>query len=309
MSGRMAGPRALGEAVAALTRPIVGKRGFVRGGLIAEWVTIVGERLAASSLPERVSYPPKQSRGGTLHLRVASGSLAMELQHLEPELIERINGYFGYDAIGRVRLIQGPLPQTAPAATRPLPPRALDRSRGGCAGRPACRHRRRRAACGTGCARTRRPGPRLVVVTPVPAGGCRQGRRAGSLCGSAAGAIVDQHLVVKGAILRQVAQGVAILVLILVALAPAPRSAAAAEVLAETALGNPNAPGYDPRVLVADLPPLRRLPPRHPAQGQGELHRHRQGSIRLPRLPSGPAGAGGGGGRPLRRHEPPLRLH
>lgn len=125
MSGRMAGLRALGEAVAALTRPIVGKRGFVRGGLIAEWETIVGERLAASSLPERVSYPPKQSRGGTLHLRVASGSLAMELQHLEPLLVERINGYFGYDAVGRVRLIQGPVPMRVRGPARPLPPRRL----------------------------------------------------------------------------------------------------------------------------------------------------------------------------------------
>lgn len=116
------GPRALGEAVAALTRPIIGKRGFVRGGLVAEWETIVGPRLAASSLPERVSYPPKQSRGGTLHLRVASGSLAMELQHLEPQLIEKINGYVGYDAIARVRLIQGPVPQAPGKPAPPMPP-------------------------------------------------------------------------------------------------------------------------------------------------------------------------------------------
>ena len=125
MSGWRPGPRALGEAVAALTRPIVGKRGFVRGGLVAEWETIVGERLAASSFPERVSYPPKQSRNGTLHLRVASGSLAMELQHLEPVLIEQINSYFGYRAIARVRLIQAPVPvpvdlNQSARPTRPL---------------------------------------------------------------------------------------------------------------------------------------------------------------------------------------------
>jgi hypothetical protein len=125
VSGWRPGPRALGEAVAALTRPIVGKRGFVRGGLVADWETIVGERLAASSFPERVSYPPKQSHGGTLHLRVASGSLAMELQHLEPQLIEKINGYLGYDAIARVRLIQGPIPHGSRPAARALPPRPL----------------------------------------------------------------------------------------------------------------------------------------------------------------------------------------
>lgn len=107
--------------MAAVTRPLIGKRGFVRGGLIAEWETIVGERLAASSLPERVSYPPKQSRGGTLHLRVATGSLAMELQHLEPQLIEKINGYFGYDAVARVRLVQGPVPQVMRRSERPAP--------------------------------------------------------------------------------------------------------------------------------------------------------------------------------------------
>lgn len=107
--------------MAAVTRPLIGKRGFVRGGLIAEWETIVGERLAASSLPERVSYPPKQSRGGTLHLRVATGSLAMELQHLEPKLIEKINGYFGYDAVARVRLVQGPVPQVMRRSKRPAP--------------------------------------------------------------------------------------------------------------------------------------------------------------------------------------------
>lgn len=125
MSGWTPGPRALGEAVAALTRPIVAKRGFARGGLVAEWPTIVGERLAANSLPERVSYPPKQRRDGTLHLRVASGSLAMELQHLEPQLIERINGYLGHPAIARVRLIQGPLPAVVPKPSPPAPQRPL----------------------------------------------------------------------------------------------------------------------------------------------------------------------------------------
>ena len=51
-----------------------------------------------------------------MHLRVASGGLAMELQHFEPVLVERINAYFGYPAVARVKLIQGPLP--APAGGR-----------------------------------------------------------------------------------------------------------------------------------------------------------------------------------------------
>ncbi|MBL8658738.1 MAG: DUF721 domain-containing protein [Rhodospirillales bacterium] len=122
---RGGGPRALGEAVAALTGPIIARRGFARGALMAEWPTIVGERLAASCVPERIAYPPKRSSGGTLRLRVASGSLAMELQHLEPILIERINAYFGHRAIDRVKLIQGPVSAPAQIAERPPPPRPL----------------------------------------------------------------------------------------------------------------------------------------------------------------------------------------
>jgi hypothetical protein len=49
----------------------------------------------------------------------------MELQHLEPQLIEKINGYLGYGAIARVRLIQGPIQQAQRPAARPLPPRPL----------------------------------------------------------------------------------------------------------------------------------------------------------------------------------------
>ena len=50
-----------------------------------------------------------------------------ELQHLAPQLIERINGYFGYAAVARLQIIQGPLPHAAPPARRP--PAALDAAR------------------------------------------------------------------------------------------------------------------------------------------------------------------------------------
>ena len=42
-------------------------------------------------------------------MRIESGSIAVELQHLEPVLLERINSYFGYKAVEKVRLIQAPL--------------------------------------------------------------------------------------------------------------------------------------------------------------------------------------------------------
>ncbi len=37
-----------------------------------------------------------------------AGTAALELQHSEVQVLERINGFFGYPAVGRLRLIQAP---------------------------------------------------------------------------------------------------------------------------------------------------------------------------------------------------------
>jgi hypothetical protein len=58
---------------------------------------------------------------GTLTLKVQS-SQATRLQHLEPQLIERINGYFGYRAIARLRLLHGAAPASGEPDARPEAP-------------------------------------------------------------------------------------------------------------------------------------------------------------------------------------------
>jgi hypothetical protein len=62
-------------------------------------------------VPEKIDYPRNVKTDGILRLRVDSGSFALEIQHFEPQLIERINTYFGYKAVGSVKTIQGPLPK------------------------------------------------------------------------------------------------------------------------------------------------------------------------------------------------------
>ncbi|MEK7246210.1 MAG: DciA family protein [Pseudomonadota bacterium] len=113
----------LNTLVRRLTRPLFGKRGFADGRVVADWAEIVGPLLARSCLPLRIAYPQGARTDGTLHLKVAPGGLATEIQHVEPILIERINGHFGYRAVARLRLVQGPLPPCPPA---PEPPAPLD---------------------------------------------------------------------------------------------------------------------------------------------------------------------------------------
>jgi hypothetical protein len=106
---RGAGLRPLGALVPRLARPVFRRRSPAAAQIMADWPEIVGPALAAVAEPERLS-------AGTLTLACA-GPVAMELQHLAPELIARINGAVGQGAVLRLRFRQA-----APPA-RPAPPR------------------------------------------------------------------------------------------------------------------------------------------------------------------------------------------
>jgi hypothetical protein len=119
--------RALGAEVPRIAAPILGKRGLGEAQLIAEWASIIGPALAEHASPDRLSFTRGERRDGTLHLRVASAA-ALEIQHREPQIIERINAFFGYRAVARLRLVHAP-PNTAArtAPPRPLPLAARER--------------------------------------------------------------------------------------------------------------------------------------------------------------------------------------
>jgi hypothetical protein len=50
--------------------------------------------------------------------------MAVEVQHMLPMLIERVNGYAGYGAVARIRIVQAPTPSAAmrPPRRRPVSP-------------------------------------------------------------------------------------------------------------------------------------------------------------------------------------------
>jgi len=113
--------RALAAEVPRIAGLALGKYGFGEAQLVTQWDAVMGSELAEKLAPDRLSFPRGERRGGTLRLRVAAG-FALEAQHMEPLLIERINGFFGYAAVARIMLVQGPIaPKPRPApAVRPL---------------------------------------------------------------------------------------------------------------------------------------------------------------------------------------------
>ncbi len=107
-SERSGGVRPVAAALPKIAAKAIGKRGFAEAALITDWDGVVGRELARVSQPEKLVFPPGQRTNGTLHIRV-QGGFATELQHLEPLVVERINGHFGYGAVTRLKLTHAPL--------------------------------------------------------------------------------------------------------------------------------------------------------------------------------------------------------
>lgn len=93
------------DAAKALIRKPLAKRGFAQAELLTEWDAVVGAQTAELVRPLRLSHTAKDGMGGTLTLGVL-GVRALEAQHQEPAIIERVNAHYGYRAVARVRLAQ-----------------------------------------------------------------------------------------------------------------------------------------------------------------------------------------------------------
>tara|TARA_R110000868_G_scaffold1844_2_gene14546 strand:- start:6930 stop:7469 length:540 start_codon:yes stop_codon:yes gene_type:complete len=121
---RARGLLTVGTSLPHLAAPALRKRGFAQARLITEWPSIVGEALARETVPQKLVFQRGSKTDAILHLRVASG-YALELQHIAPQIIARINGFFGFRAVADLRYAQGPIPpQRRPR--RVTPPRLSD---------------------------------------------------------------------------------------------------------------------------------------------------------------------------------------
>ena len=87
--------------------PPARRRGLAEATLLTDWPAVVGPELAARSQPVKLTGDRSARGAATLVLHCGSAA-ALELQHAELQLLERINDHFGYPAVARLRLIQAP---------------------------------------------------------------------------------------------------------------------------------------------------------------------------------------------------------
>jgi hypothetical protein len=119
--------RAISELMPQIGRTAFRKFGFVQSSVVTRWPEIVGARHARICAPEAIRFPPGEKSEGILQLVVVPAHAPM-ISMAIPEIVERVNRFFGYKAVARVKLRQGevkPPPATstttAPPSLRPIP--------------------------------------------------------------------------------------------------------------------------------------------------------------------------------------------
>ncbi|MEO7914348.1 MAG: DciA family protein [Novosphingobium sp.] len=119
--------RAIADLMPEIGRTAFRRFGFVQSSVVTRWPEIVGPRHARVCAPEAIRFPPGEKMDGILELVVTPAHAPM-IQHVVPEIMDRVNRFFGYKAVARVKLRQGvvkPPPvgekPTAPPSLRPIP--------------------------------------------------------------------------------------------------------------------------------------------------------------------------------------------
>jgi len=116
---RTGGPRQIADLMPQIGAAAFRKFGFVQSSIVTRWAEIVGSHYAAISAPDSIRFPVGKKAGGTLQLTVMSGHAPM-IQHVLPDIIERVNRFFGYAAVAKVSMRQGEVRMT-PGERRPPP--------------------------------------------------------------------------------------------------------------------------------------------------------------------------------------------
>jgi hypothetical protein len=100
------------------------KQGFAARELVTRWAEIAGPEISAHSEPLKIQWPRpvegQPQEPATLVLRV-EGPMALEIQHASEIILQRVNRFFGWSAVGRLALRQAPLSRRDRPAARHAP--------------------------------------------------------------------------------------------------------------------------------------------------------------------------------------------
>lgn len=95
----------LGSIFVPLVKDIMSAEDFVEADILLNWRDIVGQEMASFAYPIKVKYNHRENIR-TLYIEVPVGGFALEMQHKEGYLLEKLNAYFGYKAVHKINISQ-----------------------------------------------------------------------------------------------------------------------------------------------------------------------------------------------------------
>jgi hypothetical protein len=100
------------------------RQGFAARELVTRWAETAGPEISVHCEPLKIQWPRpvegQPQEPATLVLRV-DGPMALEIQHASDVILQRVNRFFGWSAVGRLALRQGPLSRRQPPAASRAP--------------------------------------------------------------------------------------------------------------------------------------------------------------------------------------------
>ena len=101
----------IGHLIELTSNRLFEKRGKAFKDIAIRWRLIAGETIWVKTIPHKITYNKyNYNSSGNLILKTEP-SFALELQHIQGKLIEKINVFLGYNAVENITLLQSPIPK------------------------------------------------------------------------------------------------------------------------------------------------------------------------------------------------------
>ncbi len=106
LTKRRYGTFAIGDSLSRLAALSFTKRGLGNGQIVKEWHNIWPKPWCEVAIPKRIRWKSNMQSGGILEVSVVNPVMNTMLMHHKGELVQRINIWFGYNAIEDIRIIK-----------------------------------------------------------------------------------------------------------------------------------------------------------------------------------------------------------
>lgn len=120
--GKTAKP--VGDILGKVMEPVLARKSGMTVSLIKAWGELVGEEFRHCTKPERIDWPRRSNEDDPFEpatlIVACDNASALFFQHEQTAVLERINLFFGFEAVKRMKINQKPVHQTDADTSKPV---------------------------------------------------------------------------------------------------------------------------------------------------------------------------------------------